>query len=84
MNYYFFLAMFTMGELWAIIVIFGVFVLALCGVGHFFCLFFAKQQSSNKLFLGDLPALRRAYKNYQLLLICWLAGYWSPDAGWFG
>ena len=26
-------------------------------------------------------ALRRAYKNYQLLLICWLAGYWSAEAG---
>ena len=31
-------------------------------------------------------ALRRAYKNYQLVLICWLAvaGYWSPEAGWSG
>ena len=23
----------------------------------------------------------RAYKNYQLSLICWLTGYWPLDAG---
>ena len=33
-----------------------------------------------------MAALRRACKNYQLVLICWLAvaGYWSPEAGWSG
>ena len=35
------------------------------GIFFFFC-----KHSSNKLFLEDLVALGRAYKNYQLLLIC--------------
>ena len=36
--------------------------------------------------LEDMAALRRAYKNYQLVLICRLAvaGYWSAEAGWSG
>ena len=48
MKYYFYLTMFTMGQLGAITVIWGVIVLVLCGVGHFFCLFFAKQQTQLK------------------------------------
>ena len=36
------------------------------------------------MFVEDLVALRRAYKNYQLLLICWMADYWFPEAGWSG
>ena len=58
-----------------------------CCVVHFFwfvCFLQNNKHSSNKFFLEDLVALRRAYKNYQLLLICWLAGYWSPDASWSG
>ena len=35
---------------------------------------------------GRYGALKKAFKNYQLSLICRLvvAGYWSPAAGWSG
>ena len=65
MNYYFHFTMFTMGELWVITAILGVFCFGVvwCGANFIVCLFFAKQQqSSNTLFLEDLVALRRAYK----------------------
>ena len=72
MNYYFYLTMFTIRQLGAITVILGVIVLVLCGVGHFLfvCFLQNNKHSSNKLFLEDLAAPRRAYKNYQLWLIC--------------
>ena len=55
----------------------------LCVVGNFFTCFFLKNNNRAPIIvLEDLAALRRVYKNYQLLLIYWLAGYWSPEAGW--
>ena len=70
MNYYFYLTLFTMGEPWTTIVLFVFCSFGGCCVvwGILFYLFFGKQQTELKyLFLEDLAALRRAYKNYQLL-----------------
>ena len=67
--------------LWVIYYVFGG-VCCECGVGYFLFHFLYQTHSSNKLFLEDMAALKRAFKNYQLLLICWLAvaGYWSSVA----
>ena len=49
--------------------------------------FFENNNRAQIIVFGRFGGLRRAYKNYQLLLIWlagWLAGYWVPEAGWSG
>ena len=63
MDYYFYLTIFTRGELWAVIwlFVFWGLLLVLCGVGHFFVCFWQNNNIAQIIVFGRFGGPEKGY-----------------------